>query len=83
MDEIISHYGITEDYFGVKYLSYTVALRASGKSSNWNDEIDALASSRGALTQREIEVAKTDFHRAVVNRVKLALAMLRPGPGRA
>lgn len=81
-DDIISHYGITEHYFTIKYMSYGVALRASGKSSHWNDDIDALATSRGALTHREIELARTDFNQAVMNRVKLALAMLGTGPGK-
>jgi len=80
-DDIISYYGITEHYFTIKYMSYGVALRASGKSSHWNDDIDAVATSRGALTHREIELAQTDFSQAVTNRVKLALAMMGAEPG--
>jgi hypothetical protein len=76
--EIRDHFGISYDYFMVKYNSYSLALKMSGKSSNWNADIDGFAREKGALAEKEIQIARTDFNRAVLNRVKLALTMDAP-----
>jgi hypothetical protein len=80
-ERIIDLFGISEEYFSIKYMSYTFALRASGKSSHWNADIDEIAREKSALTEAEIALAKTDFERAVLNRVKLALTMERAARG--
>jgi hypothetical protein len=54
-----------------------MALSMSGKESGWNDDIDGLARQVGALTDEEIEAARTDFNQAVVNRIKMRVAMSR------
>jgi hypothetical protein len=45
-------------------------------SSNWNEPgFDEMTRECGALTDSEIDVAKTDLHEAVLNRIKVRLFM--------
>jgi hypothetical protein len=76
-DRIIRHFGISEHAFLTKHLGYTPALQSSVRTSHWNEEIDELAREANALTEWEIELARSDFSQAVLNRVKLALSMER------
>jgi hypothetical protein len=76
-EQIMSAFGIGQQYFDVKYQSYCLALKLSGNSSNWNAKIDSIGRERGILTESEIMKARTDFNQAVLNRIKLALAMER------
>lgn len=71
--DIIKYFCITEEYFSVRYESYSFALRMSGKSSHWNEDVDEFARERKVLTEREIAIAQYDFNQAVLNRVKLRL----------
>ena len=71
--KLMKDYGIPMEVVERKYASYLVALKASGRSSNWNADIDDDARKRGALTHKEIQAARTDLHKAILNRVKLAL----------
>jgi hypothetical protein len=70
---MMTAYGIPDEVIKAKYVSYAMALRMSGKSCNWNDEVDDHARRVGALTESEIETARTDLHQAILNRVKIAL----------
>jgi tetratricopeptide (TPR) repeat protein len=74
---VAARLGISEEQFNVWYESYRMALSLSGKDSDWNDDIDGLARTVGALTEEEIEAARTDFNQAVINRIKMRLAMPR------
>lgn len=74
-EEIIEHFDISEEQFAAKYQSYALTLRFSEKSSDWNSDVDNFARSRGALTEREIAIARNNFHQAVLNRVKLAFTV--------
>lgn len=73
-ESIMAEFGVGEDLVARKYASYQLALSALGAKANWNDEIDAFAQGRGILNEQEIEVAQTDFHQAVLNRIKVSLA---------
>lgn len=75
-EEIASQFGVPEEMVSRKYMSYFMALRASGSTENWNEDIDDHARSIGALTEEQIDRARTDFNQAVLNRVIVALAML-------
>lgn len=67
--------GISEEAFKIKYKSYYASLSIFGRESNWNDDIDDLARAVGALTEKEIEAARTNFHQAILNRIKLSVVM--------
>ena len=67
--------GISEEEFKTWYQGYYASLRIFGKNSNWNDNIDDIARLQGALTEQEIEAARTDFHQAILNRIKLRIVM--------
>jgi tetratricopeptide (TPR) repeat protein len=69
--------GITQEQFDIWYQSYQFALQMSSKSSNWNDDIDTMAREVGALTEAQIAAARTDFQQAVLNRIRLRVAMER------
>jgi hypothetical protein len=66
---IIAAFGISGDRFKVLYESYQYALRKSGATARWNDDIEAYCRSIAALSEAEIELAKTDIERAILNRV--------------
>jgi tetratricopeptide (TPR) repeat protein len=68
---------ISEEEFQMWYQGYQLSLSMDGKQSNWNDDIDDLARSIGALTEAEIAKARTDFHQAILNRIKMRIAMER------
>jgi hypothetical protein len=70
---MMKEYGIPDEVIRRKYLSYSLALEASGSKSNWNDDVDDHARRIGALTEGEIQRARSDFDQAVVNRVVVAL----------
>lgn len=76
-ESIISDWGISLNQFELKYASYEIALKASGQSSHWNDEIDDWAREIGALTEREIQQAHSDLHQAILNRIQVSLAAAR------
>jgi tetratricopeptide (TPR) repeat protein len=69
--------GISQDLFDIWYRRYTAALETGERSSDWNTDIDDLARQVGALTEQEISRGRTDLHQAVLNRVKLRIAMSR------
>jgi hypothetical protein len=56
-----------------KYMAYMVALQSADRSSNWNVDIDQMAKRRGFLNNKEIQRARSDLHRAILNRVKVSL----------
>jgi len=70
---LAGQFGLAEQYVQTKYSSYLLVLSMHDAEGNWNDEIDDYASDIGALTEDEIVRARTDLHRAVLNRVKVAL----------
>jgi hypothetical protein len=74
-ERITSFFGVGDEYFARKYHSYAMTLKMSGATSHWNSDIDGIGRQRGVLTEAEVQRAATDFHQAVLNRVKLALHM--------
>jgi hypothetical protein len=76
-ERIMSHFGIGDEYFARKYQSYAMTLTMSGATAHWNSDIDDIGRQRSILTEAEVQRAATDFHQAVLNRVKLALHMER------
>lgn len=68
---------ITEENFITLYQSYSWVLSSSGQESDWNKDIDNLGREIGALTDKDIEKARTDFHQAVLNRVRVKVVMKR------
>lgn len=70
--KMMDEYGIPMEVVQRKYMSYAVVLGASNQQSNWNADIDDHARNIGALTESEIEDAKTDLHKAILNRIKVA-----------
>lgn len=68
-------YDIPGDVIKRKFRSYSATLQMSDQDSNWNDDINDHARQIGALSEDEIEAAKSDLLAAIVNRVKLALVM--------
>jgi tetratricopeptide (TPR) repeat protein len=67
--------GISEEEFKAWYQGYYASLSIFGKNSNWNEPIDDLVREVGALTEQEIEAARTDFHQAILNRIKVRVVM--------
>ena len=51
------------------FTGYTVSLRLSGETANWNADIDDFSRSLEALSEEEIALAKTDIKQAILNRV--------------
>lgn len=70
---MMDEYGIPEKYIQRKYLSYAVVLQAMDEGTGWNNDIDDRAREIGALTEDEIRAAWTDRHKAILNRIKVAL----------
>lgn len=75
MRQLMKTHGIPVDIVERKYTSYYATLKAMDRSSNWNADIDRDAQRCGALSHKEVQAARTDLHKAVLNRVKLALHM--------
>lgn len=75
LERMSKGYGIPKDVIQRKLELYAQALRVSDQSSDWNADIDDVAREVGALTEEQIEAARTDRLTAVVNRVKVALVM--------
>jgi len=74
--EILARFGITERMFDVLFVSYRFSLLHSrGDVGGWNHEIDAFAREIGALSEGEIEAARTSLHAAILNRIKLRLTV--------
>jgi tetratricopeptide (TPR) repeat protein len=69
--------GISQEQFDIWYQSYQFALQMSGKASHWNEDIDDLAREVGALTEAQIAAGRTDFHQAVLNRIRMRATMER------
>jgi tetratricopeptide (TPR) repeat protein len=72
-------YGIntSESYnkFEATFFSYYFTLKNTFKESNWNSDIDPMARDLKILTEDEITFAQSDFHMAVLNRIKVRIAM--------
>lgn len=75
--DIISEFALSSEGFSISFSSYKFSLGLSGDSSNWNKDIDNYARSIGALSEEEIEQAKTNFERAILNRIILRNAVNR------
>jgi hypothetical protein len=73
--QIMHHFSVSQSVFDAKYQSYFITLRMADASGNWNEDIDEIGRAHGVLTVAEIAQAKHDFNQAVLNRIKLALAM--------
>jgi hypothetical protein len=67
--EIIGAFTISDDRFDLLYECYQYALGKSGAKAQWNDDIEAYCRSIAALSEAEIELAKTDLDRAITNRI--------------
>lgn len=70
---MMDEYGIPMEVIKNKYVSYAAALRASGRESNWNADVDTHGYGIGAITPKEITAARIDLHQAILNRIKIAL----------
>lgn len=70
---LAEQFGLVDEFVRRKYISYMLALSATETENNWNAEIDDFARSIDALTESEIKAARTDFHQAILNRIKVAL----------
>lgn len=68
-EDIVEEFGIGVTEFQRLFRSYDFSLSLSGKSDNWNADIDDFSRSIQALTEEEIELGKTDFRQAVLNRI--------------
>lgn len=67
--DIVSEFNISRDDFVSLYSGYRFSLSFSGEGSSWNDDIDDYARSMDALSEEEIALAKTNFERAILNRI--------------
>lgn len=66
--EIMSEFGLSAEAFSVKFKAYQFSLSLH-LERGWNDDIDAISRAINALSEEEIELAKTDFKRAILNRI--------------
>lgn len=82
LDRMAEDFDIPEDVIARKFKSYALTIQSSSQGSDWNADIDDEAREVGALTEEQIEGAKSNPLTAVVNRVKLALVMEGYIPGK-
>ena len=67
--DIMTEFGLSDDEFNLQFSSYKFSLSFFGDSSNWNDDIEDFARSINALSEEEINLAKTSFEQAILNRI--------------
>src|SRR5690606_14256785 len=70
-EEIMSEFGLSDEEFSQQCAAYNFSLGLSGQSANWNGDVDDFARSLNALSENEIEAARTDFEQTIFNRVIL------------
>jgi tetratricopeptide (TPR) repeat protein len=69
--------GLTLAEFDAWYHGYQFSLSSSGHDRDWSRDIEGLGRELGALTEADIEAARTDFHQAIVNRIRVRVAWSR------
>lgn len=72
---ICSRFGVTRDVFNVKYQSYSLTLKLSRATEDWNQDIDELLIRNQLVSADAIGLASEELHQALLNRVILAFFM--------
>lgn len=69
-DDIISEFDMSEEEFSSLFNDYKFSLSISNDAvSGWNEDINDISRLLGALSEEEIKLAKSNFQRAILNRI--------------